>query len=46
MTTTECTATNQAGNAYTYEPPFVLLDREADMRAAYSEFERRLAAHG
>lgn len=39
----ERTATNQAGNTYTYELPFVTLDREADMRLAYSEFERRLA---
>jgi hypothetical protein len=42
----ELTATNQAGNTYTYELPFTLLDREADMRAAYAEFERRLAARG
>ncbi|MBB2989645.1 hypothetical protein FHR72_001108 [Mycolicibacterium iranicum] len=42
----ERTATNQAGNTYTYEPPFQFLDREADMRAAYAEFERRLAATG
>lgn len=39
----ELTATNQAGNTYTYELPFDFLDREADMRAAYAEFERRLA---
>lgn len=38
----ERTATNQAGNTYTYELPFRFLDREADMRAAYAEFERRL----
>ncbi len=42
----ERTATNQAGNTYTYELPFTLLDREADMREAYAEFERRLAARG
>jgi hypothetical protein len=41
----ERTAINQAGNTYTYELPFRLLDREADMRTAYAEFERRLAAH-
>jgi hypothetical protein len=41
----ERTATNQADNTYTYELPYSLLDREADMRVAYSEFERRLAAH-
>ena len=41
----ERTATNQAGHTYIYELPFHLLDREADMRAAYAEFERRLAAH-
>lgn len=40
----ERTATNQSGHTYIYEPPFRLLDREADMRAAYAEFERRLAA--
>ena len=32
-----------SGIAYTYELPFVTLDREADMRRAYAEFERRLA---
>ena len=42
----ERTATNQAGNSYTYEPPFQFLDREADMRAAYAEFERRLGTKG
>ena len=40
----ERTATNQAGYTYTYELPFRTLDREADMRTAYAEFERRLAA--
>jgi hypothetical protein len=45
MSVEERTATNQAGNTYTYELPFRLLDREADMRSAYAEFERRLAAH-
>ena len=39
----ERTATNQAGNTYTYELPVVTLDREADMRTAYAEFQRRLA---
>jgi hypothetical protein len=38
----ERTATNASGNTYTYELPFVTLDREADMRTAYAEFERRL----
>ncbi|MFK5644883.1 class I SAM-dependent DNA methyltransferase [Ornithinimicrobium sp. LYQ121] len=33
-----------SGVAYTYELPFGTLDREADMRTAYAEFERRLAA--
>ena len=32
-----------SGIAYTYELPFATLDREADMRRAYAEFERRLA---
>jgi hypothetical protein len=45
LTVEERTATNRAGNTYTYEFPFRLLDREADMRAAYAEFARRLAAH-
>jgi hypothetical protein len=40
----ERTATNQARHTYIYELPFRLLDREADMRTAYAEFERRLAA--
>jgi hypothetical protein len=44
LTVDERTATNQAGNTYTYELPFRLLDRETDMRVAYAEFERRLAA--
>ncbi|WP_228489275.1 DNA methyltransferase [Raineyella fluvialis] len=43
ITAEERTATNQAGNTYTYELPFRVLDREADMRQAYAEFERRLA---
>ncbi|GIE95805.1 class I SAM-dependent DNA methyltransferase [Paractinoplanes rishiriensis] len=38
----ERTATNQAGNTYSYELPFVTLDREADMREAYAVFEQRL----
>ena len=38
------TATNASGNTYTYELPFVTLDREADMRQAYAHFERVLAA--
>jgi len=42
----ERTSTNKAGNSYTYEPPFRFLDRDADMRQAYAEFERRLAATG
>ena len=37
------TATNASGNTYTYELPFVTLDREMDMRQAYSHFERVLA---
>ena len=43
ITVDERTATNQAGNTYTYELPFVTLDREADMRQAYAHFERLLA---
>ncbi|WP_369068360.1 DNA methyltransferase [Kineococcus terrestris] len=42
ITESERTATNQAGNTYTYELPFVTLDREADMRQAYAVFEQRL----
>ena len=42
LTREERTATNQAGNTYTYELPFRLLDREADMREAYAHFERIL----
>lgn len=42
----ERTATNAAGNTYTYELPFRFLDREADMREAYAEFERRLVTKG
>ncbi len=43
LTLEDRTAANPAGNVYTYELPFVTLDREADMRQAYAEFERRLA---
>ncbi len=46
LTEEERTATNQSGNTYIYEPPFRFLDREADMRQAYAEFERRIAATG
>ena len=42
MSLEERTATNQAGNTYTYELPFVTLDREADMRHSYAHFERVL----
>jgi hypothetical protein len=42
ITAEERTATNPAGNTYTYELPFATLDRERDMRVAYTEFERRL----
>ena len=38
----ERTATNQAGNTYIYELPFVTLDREADMRQAHAHFEKIL----
>ena len=38
----ERTATNASGNTYTYEFPFVTLDREADMRQAYAHFEKIL----
>ncbi len=43
VTEAERTATNPAGNTYTYELPFVTLDREADMRQAYAHFEQILA---
>lgn len=42
----ERTATNPSGNTYIYELPFQFLDREADMREAYAEFERRLGIQG
>jgi hypothetical protein len=42
MTEEERTATNAAGNTYTYDFPYVTLDREADMRQAYAHFERVL----
>jgi hypothetical protein len=44
ITGAERTATNQAGHTYIYELPFRILDREADIRTAYAEFERRIAA--
>lgn len=46
ITEEERTATNPSGNTYTYELPFRFLDREADMREAYAEFEARLAEDG
>lgn len=46
MNEEERTATNPSGNTYTYELPFQFLDREADMREAYTEFERRLGISG
>jgi hypothetical protein len=39
----ERTATHAAGRTYAYEPPFMTLDREKDMRIAYEHFERILA---
>ncbi|TFB76850.1 class I SAM-dependent DNA methyltransferase [Cryobacterium glaciale] len=39
----ERTATNPAGNTYTYEFPFTSNDREVDMRQAYAHFEKILA---
>ena len=38
----ELTTENASGNTYTYKLPFTRYDREADMRAAYAEFESRL----
>jgi hypothetical protein len=38
----ELTHTNASGRTYIYELPFRTFDREADMRTAYDEFERRL----
>lgn len=46
LTEEERTATNPSGNTYTYELPFVTLDREADMRQAYAHFEKVLAERG
>lgn len=42
LTEDERTATNPAGNTYTYEYPFVGYDREDDMREAYAHFEQKL----
>jgi len=42
ITQEERTATNASDNTYTYELPFVNLDREADMRQAYAHFEKLL----
>ena len=33
----------QSGATYVFEYPFRILDREADMRAAYERFKRELA---
>lgn len=40
LTQEERTAANSAGNTYTYELPFVGVDREADMRHAYAHFTK------
>ncbi|GAB2857869.1 class I SAM-dependent DNA methyltransferase [Myroides odoratimimus subsp. xuanwuensis] len=37
------THTSASGNTYVYEMPFRTLDREADMRGAYTHFEKVLA---
>lgn len=42
----DLSATNPQGFEYTYVPPFRTLDREADMRTAYAEFEQRMAERG
>lgn len=42
ITEGERTHTNASGNTYVCELPFLNLDREADMRAAYAHFERIL----
>ncbi len=40
----DCAATHPGSGAiYVYDPPFVRLDREQDLRVAYAEFEKRLA---
>lgn len=44
LTVIDRTHKNPAGFVYTYELPFGTLDREADLRVAYAEWERRLAA--
>lgn len=44
LTVIDRTHKNAAGVVYTYELPFGTLDREADLRTAYAEWERRLAA--
>ncbi|OYN99944.1 restriction endonuclease subunit M [Enemella evansiae] len=41
LTEDQRTHTNAAGNTYVHELPFTAYDREADMRTAYAEFERR-----
>lgn len=45
LTEEERTATHPgSGIDYTYEFPFVVLDREADMRAAYAKFEEEFGS--
>ncbi|WP_350279110.1 DNA methyltransferase [Kribbella sp. HUAS MG21] len=43
ITEEERTARHPGGSVYTYELPFVTLDREKDMRVAYEHFKRILA---
>lgn len=42
VTVEERTATNPSGATYTYELPFLTMDREADMRTAHVYFEQLL----
>lgn len=42
VTVEERTATKPSGTTYTYELPFLTLDREADMRVAHAHFTRLL----
>ncbi len=44
VTEEDRTATHPAGTTYVYELPFITLDREADMRAAYASFAAELGS--
>jgi len=44
VTPDDRTATNPSGHSYTQDPPYAVLDREADLRQAHQHFTQLLGA--